>query len=79
MLTFRETGLYLHPMNKILDNYIRSAGKSQADIAKILGISPQLMNYMVKNPKNLKPEQIRDIAKALGRSPRNLFTLIVNN
>lgn len=66
-------------MNKILDNYIRSAGKSQADIAKILGISPQLMNYMVKNPKNLKPEQIRDIAKALGRSPRNLFTLIVNN
>lgn len=66
-------------MNTILEKYIRDSGYTQKDVAELIGVSPQLMNYMVKNPKNLKPEQIKSIAKALGRSPRNLFSLIINN
>lgn len=66
-------------MNKILDKYIRSTGFSQKEIAEMIGVSPQLMNHMVKHPDRLRPSQIKNIAEAVGRSPRNLFSLIINN
>jgi len=65
--------------NTILQDIIVSGNQSHADIARKLQVSPQLLNWMIKNPKRLRVDQIESIATVLRRSPRNLFSLIINN
>jgi len=80
LLDFRVLVYTFAPMiSNILYDLIRTSGKTQAKLAKAMDISPQLFNYMIKNPKKLNTEQIELLATALKKSPRNLFSLIINN
>jgi len=63
----------------IIQEIILQSGKEQKEIAELMGISPQLLNYLIRKPKNLRPDDIVKIAKAVDRSPRNLFSLIIAN
>jgi len=53
--------------------------KNQAEIAREMGVTPQLLNWMIRNPKKLRAEQIECFASAVKRSPRTIFSLIINN
>ena len=62
-----------------LHNLIVNSGHTQLDIANKMGVSPQLLNYMMRKPKRMRCDQIVLLALALNKSPRTLFTLITTN
>lgn len=71
--------IFVGMKEQLLYKYIKDSGKTQVKIASIMGVSPQQLNWMIKNPKKLKAEEIELLALAINRSPRNLFSLIINN
>lgn len=64
---------------KTLLEYIKDAGKTHKELADQIGVTQQQFYWMIRHPKKLRPDQIKDIAIAVKRSPRNLFSLIINN
>lgn len=62
-----------------LIEYIQRTGKSHKFVADKIGVTQQQFYWMIRNPHKLRPDQIKGIADAVDRSPRNLFSLIINN
>lgn len=63
---------------QLLTNYIKNTGMSYKDVADKIGVTQQQFYWMIRNPNKLRAEQIKAIAEAVKRSPRNLFSLIIN-
>lgn len=65
-------------MNKILE-IARKKNITQDVIADHLGCDRKSVYNRMKQPKKLSAENIVKLAVLLDRSPRNLFSLIINN
>lgn len=63
----------------IIQKMVYDSGLTQEDMADKLNITRKTLYNYLKRPKNMSAEDINNLAKLLNRSPRNLFTLIINN
>ena len=66
-------------MTNILIDIIEKSGKTRDEVADGIGITRQGLHRKLKYPKRWGVEDIEKFSKFFGRSPRNLFTLIMND
>lgn len=63
----------------ILEDIANKSGMTREEIALAMGYTRQAMWEKLKKPKQMSLLDLEKFAYAVKRSPRNLFTLIINN
>lgn len=53
--------------------------KTRDEIASEMGCARMTLYYMLRKPRKMSLEDLEKFADAVDRSPRNLFSLIINN
>ena len=60
----------IHPGEMLLEEFLRPAGKSQANFAREVGWTKARLNELIKGKRGITAEAALDLAEALGTSPR---------
>jgi len=63
----------------IIEQIAKRKGISVAKISELTGWSRQTTYNRIAKPKRMSLEDVAVLSKALRQSPRNLFSLIINN
>jgi hypothetical protein len=66
-------------MSSILLDIVNKSGRTRDDIAAKLGLTRQGLHLKLKNPKGWTVADLEKFGNEFNRSPRNLFSLIINN
>ena len=60
----------IHPGEMLLEEFLRPAGRTQADFAREIGWTKARLNEFIKGKRGVTAEAALDLAEVLGTSPR---------
>lgn len=60
----------IHPGEMLLEEFLRPAGRTQAEFAQSIGWTKARLNELIKGKRGVTAEAALDLAEALGTSPR---------
>jgi transcriptional regulator with XRE-family HTH domain len=61
------------PAKNRIGEYLEKRGKSQASVAREIGVTPMQMSRYVRGDRSVPADRRKQIAKALGTTMKTLF------